>query len=148
MIDIGAIRERLAALQDLEACASRCAELGLIRDSSQTPYSAPGRAAPAARPIVRAEAPSPATRSPAGSGRVLSCARCSKQFRPRPKAGPRAKFCGPKCQQRAAHDRRRARAAEADLEQARAVIEQAERDGFPSTLSWSSNGDATSTQID
>jgi hypothetical protein len=127
----------------------RLEELGIVLDASRSPPEARTEAAPAARPIVvRADAPSPATRSPAGSGKAISCARCSKVFTPRPRAGGRARYCSARCRIKAAAERKVERAAAEVRRQTVAVMEQAERDGFPSTLSWSSNGDATSTQID
>ena len=44
MIDLAGIRERIDALRELEACALRCAELGLIGEASGSAQDAPGEA--------------------------------------------------------------------------------------------------------
>jgi hypothetical protein len=115
MIDLPAIRASVAALQALEACVVRCAELGLIELPDCCPVEPLTEGEAAGRTIVAADPASPAGRqerrrskAKKGARPLVECERCRKDFARAGRYGPAPRFCAP-CRRARRRERDRAR---------------------------------------
>jgi hypothetical protein len=131
------LSEALAAVDLAEAALARV-QATLGGDVARSPQK------PVERTPVAARRRSRAGGALAGDRGPRPCVVCGAVFTPSirgrcPEACPRRE-----CRNKAVSARRREREAAKVNAQTVAVMEQAARDGFPSTLTWASNGDATS----
>jgi type IV secretory pathway VirB10-like protein len=122
-------------------------EVAVAEVPAQAAQDAAAEAVPAAGPDVPADQAAPAVAEPRRSARAkkagrakITCQRCRREFPRLGRHGPAPRYC-PTCTKAVRRERDQARGEAADLARARAVIEQAEREGNPVNL-WS-NGDAT-----